>query len=111
MTTNSKAVTCSGCGSTERLHLVVAGRNPGDDLPGRLLLYCCTCRAEPARTSPVSVSIPLSLVTLTIFVGLYRLNLTESDPAVAATIVFGESTTELTKAAIWAIQKARGDRT
>lgn len=100
--------TCSGCESTEGLHLVVAGREPGDVQPGRLLVYCPRCRQQPERTSPVSVSIPLSLVTTTVFLGLYRLGLTESDPEQAATIVLGASHPEITKAALWAIVKARG---
>lgn len=100
--------TCSGCESTEGLHLVVAGRAPGDVQPGRLLVYCPRCRQQPERTSPVSVSIPLSLVTVTVFLGIFRLGLSESDPGQAVALVFGEARPEISKAAIWAIIKARG---
>ena len=79
---------CSSCGKAEDLSLVIGGYSPGG-MAGRILLYCETCKAN--RPESLAVSIPVELVTEEVFVDLYRHGWTESDPAQAAKIVFGEA--------------------
>jgi hypothetical protein len=59
---------------------------------GRVLVYCDECRNRP---TPIAVSIPLEFVDEDMFVELYRRGYTESAPAFAAQIVFGEERPEV----------------
>lgn len=81
------SVNCSSCGGDNDLYLVTV-LIFGDDVPGRVLLYCLRCREE--RRQHIDVSIPLALVTPKLFAELYRRGKTASDPATAIDIVFGK---------------------
>ena len=74
--------TCSNCSSKDDLHLVTLGRGMG-----RTLVYCPRCRS--------GVSIPLSIVTEDLFIDLYKLGKTTSNPPSAIKVVFGLELPEL----------------
>ena len=80
-------VKCSRCDNPENLHLVTVPYEPGSE-PGRLMLYCADCRSE--LRSHLAVSIPSELVTPELFLGLYRLGKTRSEPHTACEIAFGK---------------------
>lgn len=82
-----KKISCSNCSGAEDLHLITSGA-PGSDFPGRTLVYCARCRQEKSET--LDVSLPLPLLTRDIFLGLYDMGKTASDPETAIKIVFGE---------------------
>lgn len=63
-----------------------------DGKAGRVLVNCNDCRN---RDVPILVSIPLELVDEDLFVELYRLGYTESEPETAVEIVFGEERPDL----------------
>jgi hypothetical protein len=79
---------CSACGATEHLHLVTLLLF-GNDAPGRLLVYCPSCRNKNA--SMLGVDVPLEQVDAAYFVSLYRDGKTKSAPCTAAEIAFGEA--------------------
>ena len=87
---------CSSCGKThDDLHLVTMPHDPHDPgpaAPGRVLLYCYRCRS---LRGPFGVSIPVDLVTDSVFEWLYSSGRTTSCPSTAANIVFGEDRPEL----------------
>jgi len=83
----SRLAKCSSCGSSRDLHLVTAPYSPESD-EGRTLVYCLACRNE--SNILFGVSIPIELVTPDVFLHLYRLGKTSSQPDTAVEIVFGE---------------------
>ena len=99
-------VRCSRCGTTDDLHLIAA-LLAGPDLPGRVLVYCPTCRDEKAHL--IDVDVPLAEVDVAFFVKLYRDGKTDSSPSTAAEIVFGEPLAAAVKGAEEALA-ARGRR-
>lgn len=105
--TETKQPACSSCGSTHCLHVVLAGRPPGDDRPARVLLYCAHCRANPARRAPYNTSIPIALVRPATFLRLYRLALTESAPDEATRIVYGATVPRLARIAQRLLEEQR----
>ncbi len=78
---------CSKCRSSDDLHLVTLGE-PGGGQPGRALLYCARCRAQPGHR--IDISWPLGLLTPGTFLELYRMGKTVSDPRMAVHLVFGQ---------------------
>ncbi len=87
---------CSRCGDARNLHLVTIPYE-GRSGPGRILVYCASCRTSLANG--LGVSIPLEEVTADVFLDLYSANKTASDPLTAAEIVFGVADPELVRAA------------
>jgi hypothetical protein len=82
----SKSVHCSRCGGNEDLYFVTC-RELGDSSLGRILVYCQSCRSEMQQI--IDISVPLTLVTKDLFLSLYRLGKTASDPMTSVNIVFG----------------------
>jgi hypothetical protein len=89
------AVSCSRCGGSRDLHFVTCGE-PGGDFPGRALVYCSDCRKGMHHM--IDVSLPLSQLTPEIFLNLYRLGKTESNPESAIKIAFGKDNEHLAHA-------------
>lgn len=79
---------CSNCNAPRRLHLVTCA-GPGADEPGRLLVYCPSCRQDKAHM--LDVSIPLELVSRELLLALYMTGKTESDPAMVVDHILGLS--------------------
>lgn len=84
-----KPVRCANCGEPAEWLVTIPY---SDDKAGRILVYCDNCRN---RGMPIHVSIPLKLVDEDLFVELYRLGYTESEPETAAEVVFGEERPDL----------------
>lgn len=83
---------CSRCGSTAKLALVTVRYIEGEG-PGRVLVYCPTCRTDFGDS--IGVNIPLESLTSEAFLDLYRTKKTSSHPETAVEIVFGEKRPEL----------------
>ena len=84
--------TCSSCGKSERLHLITCA-GPGAKEPGRTLVYCWQCRRE--RPNYIDVSIPISLLTEDLLIGLYASGKTTSDPSTVVEVILGLRSTPL----------------
>lgn len=78
---------CSRCGGFKDLHLITTPYEGGAG-PGRILVYCEACRETSGLA--FGTNIPLHAVTTEVFLGLYRNNMTGSDPETASEIVLGE---------------------
>jgi hypothetical protein len=78
--------TCSSCGATGSW-LITVPYQAGEPA-GRLLIYCDRCRTQ--RASSLAVAIPLGVLAVdvdAIMFELYRLDLTRSDPDIAANLL------------------------
>jgi hypothetical protein len=95
---------CSRCGSTANLALVTIRYIEGEG-PGRVLVYCPSCRTDFADS--IGVTIPLGSLTSEAFLDLYRTKKTSSDPDIAVQIVFGEERPELISEASRLLRETR----
>jgi hypothetical protein len=77
---------CSNCSGRHKLHVVTCA-GPGADEPGRILVYCSSCRTDHQHM--LDVSMPIELLSRTALVGLYRCGKTVSDPKIMAETILG----------------------
>lgn len=86
MSDTQKDISCSRCGDFDRLNLVTI-RYEQNGESGRVLVYCPPCRND--FRAHMGVCIPLTELTVEMFLDLYRSGKTASDPHQAVSIAFG----------------------